>query len=562
MGGQAYLTKLALGRSAYEPIPAAPSDNEQQDMTADENEENFYSQRHDIKGNPINEDAKHRAEAQIAAKNEVLAAVGVCEKKNKEARGTSGTVSLSDEEWKVIRESENNLGETARIISECIRHASSFWLIALRRRIQAGVIDSRLPFSLLLRSEWRTFTSSGFRRACAYLMVGALPELGGQLLAIIFEYALEEAHMKLCELPFHLRFRRPGRQRMLRWIDRLNSGLLIAAQIFLSPLAVSAALQQLGFVSSTPLISLLPWSPTSALRWAWLERADPAPLGSRLLSVLLSPASLWACSNIFSQTISLGYGALPLCPDKLITGPGDQVRRPADFDEWPLKSPPSYLLPLTRLRDRVLYTVGWSSVKPKETNEEEEDDDNEDGHIFGPSFSSPSSRLSYPAPPLQNRNRILPTNDDNSNTPTRTHRTTSLATLPSHFLAFNLDSLLDQLLFLPLESLFLRALASSFAAAPGAVRSTLRGRLPSSSPPRFYSPGQGPFGRAARPLVSSGDGASGGAAGSVDWALTSGYVSKIGLCVGMQFTIDSVVWAGTYAWTRWTGTERFHWGQV
>lgn len=47
-------------------------------------------------------------------------------------------MSFSEEEWKIIQDQENVVGENVRLAVDCVRHASSWWLIALRRRIQVS----------------------------------------------------------------------------------------------------------------------------------------------------------------------------------------------------------------------------------------------------------------------------------------------------------------------------------------------------------------------------------------------------------------------------------------
>lgn len=103
----------------------------------DDEDEAKYIQQYDQKGHPKNPEVTRVIEAQIAAKNEVLAAVGVCERKNIEAR--QGKLTFTEEEWKTLQQYENNVGEIGRIVTECIRHAASWWLTTLRKRIQVCV---------------------------------------------------------------------------------------------------------------------------------------------------------------------------------------------------------------------------------------------------------------------------------------------------------------------------------------------------------------------------------------------------------------------------------------
>lgn len=361
-------------------------------------------------------------------------------------------------------------------------------------------------------------SAGGLRGAFRYLLTGAAPELAGQTLAMLLEYLIDEIHIRLCELPHRLRLRRNRRNQMRVWIDRAKVATLLLSQIILSPLAISAALQQLGLVKEIPSAKLLPWNQLSPLRWAFVQRADSPPLGSRALSILLSPAMLWSASNTAYQFIALNYGSTPFCPNSLIIGPEDHIRQPNSYTQWTRREAPTFLAPLNSLRDSVLQKLGWSAPPAASPGHEIEDLDDD--------LSLAEQRRGG------RRGRE------------RAHRQTELAQIPSHFLALNLDSLINQLVFLPLESLFLRTLVSACVAGPLAVPRGLR----------CYRPGRGPLSGLAR----SAD----GGAGVGTWGSAGGYVNKIGLCLGLQASIDMVIWAGAYAWTRNVGVKRFSWGVV
>lgn len=105
-------------------------------METEDSQDGDYVQRYDRKGNPINPEATRRLEAQIAAKNEVLAVVGVCERKDKEAAEISAKLTLSDEEKKVLRAKEASCGEFGRLVADISRGVASWWLVAVRKQIQ------------------------------------------------------------------------------------------------------------------------------------------------------------------------------------------------------------------------------------------------------------------------------------------------------------------------------------------------------------------------------------------------------------------------------------------
>ena len=329
-----------------------------------------------------------------------------------------------------------------------------------------------------------------------------MPELTGQTFSVLLEYLIEELHIKACEIPFRFHLRRTKRQKVLRWIDGIKVGALIGGQLLLSPFAISAALQQLGLVASQPVSDLLPWSPLYPLRWAWCERADALPLGSRLLSTLLSPASLWCISNTLYQILSLNYGSTPFCPEHLIIGPEDDLHSSSLIEHWPLQKLLVHLKPLARFRNTVLRAVGWLQ-EPHPTH------------------------MPHADAAIESRKP-------------RIHRQTELSRFPSRFLAMRLNSIVYQLIFLPLDSLFLRTLVSSFVAGPLATRGV-----------QYYPPGAGPLA-----ALMAGD------RGPADWKSAGAYVNKVGLCLALGFSLDTAIWTGVYTWTKHMGVTRFRWGEV
>lgn len=352
-------------------------------------------------------------------------------------------------------------------------------------------------------------------------MVGTIPDIAEQLVTYTLESFIEELNIWLQELPYKLHLRRPQRKMMLLWIERLNVVLLIACHILISPLQVYAYLQEFGLLESIPLLDLiLPWRSSSPLRWAFVERGDSLPLGSRLLSVLLSPASLYAFSTILSETLELNYGHTPFCSDYMILGPCDDVRKPRE-EEWPAvfhDERPSIFSPLLNLRDSILRKLGWSQRHQKTVLSDNSDDNN----TRITRYHSDGTSTEVTQPPTK-----------------RTYRDSELAKFPSFFLSLNLNSLAQQIVFMPFESLFSRSLLSSFLASP----------LAGSRKVNAYPPGRGPFGS----LLRSGVGVN-------ELRNAGGYANKIGMCLALHFTVDMVVWAGMYAWVRGMGVGKFDWG--
>ncbi|GAB7353270.1 hypothetical protein MBLNU459_g3776t2 [Dothideomycetes sp. NU459] len=419
--------------------------------------------------------------------NEVLAAVGVCEKKNEQDR-RNRIKAFSSRDWELMREAENDYGESIRISAEVARHAFTWWLSSLRRRIQTGIIPSKLSFANILQQEWHDMTSAGFPTGLRPLFAGAFTEFATQMLIILIENFTYSIHHEFEQYVIRSDLNHDWTQFFLDCSEYIRSRMTLIVPFLLSPLECTAALQQLGLVTSISPASLLLWNASSPLQWGLLNRAQTLP---PVTSILLSPILLWPVAHLARRALVSSYGHTPFCSEAAILGGDDSDSDAAD--------PPAFLRPVVALRDRCFGALGWANP-----------------------------------PPADKKSKA-------TNPTTMTTRVTELSKLPPHFLALNLDNLFSTLAFLPLESLFLRALTGSYL---GWQRQTL-----GQAQPNHFLPGRGPIGRLL---------ATGGTAG--DWRSAGDYASKIGLCLALQSSIDAVVWAGMYYWTRWAGVTKFYWG--
>lgn len=115
-------------------------------------------------------------------------------------------------------------------------------------------------------------------------------------------------------------------------------------------------------------------------------------------------------------------------------------------------------------------------------------------------------------------------------------RISDLALLGSGTLAVAVDTFAYAVAAVPLESLFLRSLSTSFLGSRGVGGQGV------------FALGAGPFGR----LVRMGSRVEGVAAGQ--------YVSKLGLCFAVQTVLEAGLWLGMGVWTRYAGRRWFYWG--
>ncbi|KAI4759279.1 hypothetical protein E4T52_07247 [Aureobasidium sp. EXF-3400] len=502
MSRDAFLARMAMGRSVYEPL--------QEDSELLVQPTRPGEQQYNARGEPINMAAKHRKEAMIAASNEVLAAIGVCERKDKlidrlkeEMPDGEQRVRLTDQEWKLVREGEDDYGETIRMVAETSRNLLTWWVMGLRRRLQVGFVSSNLGFVDLLSTEWTSFTSNGFLGGVRFLTVGGLAEVTSQLMLTFVDWYLGEQVMKISKKVIRLKSSARQRFVLLRCVNYSYQTVNALLHLSVYPLASFSCLQQLGLTSSKTLLPsrswLVPWSHSSPLRWAFFDQKQVG--GSKLVGLLLSPAAIWVTMTLLQHSAASAYGHVPLFEYSCILGPHN-IGSTQQTDD----SKSGLATPFSRLRDKALRTLGWAPALP-------------------PSESKTQDLTRE----LSVRNHTSTTPDSQHGTATR-HRVTELSTLPSNLLALNLDYLFWTIIMLPLDILHLTSLSSAFSSSTAARTSVEIGGFAGVTLGLAVS-------RMAR-------------------------LNKIGLCLALEFTLDTAVWGGAFVWARYVGASRYYWGRT
>ncbi|KAG9670350.1 hypothetical protein KCU99_g8430, partial [Aureobasidium melanogenum] len=466
-------------------------------------------QQYNARGEPISIATTRQNEAMIAAKNEVLAAVGVCEKKdklidslNEELPDGDYRVHFSDEEWRIIKDGEDDYGELIRMTAETSRNILDWWLLGLRRRLQVGLVSSDLNFVDILSVEWVSLTSNGFFGAIRFLTIGGLTEVASQLIITFVDWYLGEQILKTSKKIIRLKASTRKRFLLLRCVNYSYKALNALLHLSVYPLASFSCLQQLGLISSLPLLPpkswLAPWSPVSPLRWAFL---DQGPIrGSKFLGLLASPAGMWLVMALLQHSAASAYGHVPLFEYSCILGPHNTTLSQTNDSES------SYLTPFSQLRDKLLRSLGWAttpSVSEKETRDLTQE--------------------------LSAGNHGTRTEKPQRHKATR-HRVTELSTLSSNLLALNLDYLFWSIILLPMDTKHLNSLSSAFSSSSSARMSVEHGRSTGLVPILAAS-------RMAR-------------------------MNKIGLCLALEFTLDTAVWGGAFLWARYIGVSRYFWGRT
>lgn len=158
MGRQAYLDKIAFvrqfrhqsctrytltkhqGRSAFEPTQSVTQSTEYLQLESSHSElpqsyqeatANNYIQLYDERGNPINPRSHDYAKKLRAAQNDVLASVGVIERRHAPSDGLLGF----NEERIELLQAEDTAGNAIALISTLAENVCTWWIGSIKARV-------------------------------------------------------------------------------------------------------------------------------------------------------------------------------------------------------------------------------------------------------------------------------------------------------------------------------------------------------------------------------------------------------------------------------------------
>ncbi|KAE8394587.1 hypothetical protein BDV23DRAFT_196121 [Aspergillus alliaceus] len=160
MGRQAYLNRLALGRSPYEApeqpeSPAVDRGNLTQQrvppLYADE-----YVQQYDERGHPINPESKSFGRELRRAKNDILSTMGIVVSEDGNASG------LSEQQKIDIIAAENDYGLVMATLDQVSVFLGSWWTSSLMGRIQTFKSYTHAPLMSIISHERASFGILGF----------------------------------------------------------------------------------------------------------------------------------------------------------------------------------------------------------------------------------------------------------------------------------------------------------------------------------------------------------------------------------------------------------------
>lgn len=162
-------------------------------------------------------------------------------------------------------------------------------------------------------------------------------------------------------------------------------------------------------------------------------------------------------------------------------------------------------------------------------------------------FSYPPTRPTTPGPSVEIVTSFAPASDDGHTIKFLArqpqHRITALTAYAADSMASHVSSHLTDLLFLPLEALFVRSLAIAFLSSPAAGTEA---QIAAMRWKREVYPIRGWFGMGPR----------GG------WRGVADYAGKMVLVSGMEVGISMAIWQACTGFSWWCGRTYFGWGRL
>ncbi|CAK4015293.1 Hypothetical predicted protein [Lecanosticta acicola] len=522
MGRQQYLTRLALGRSAFEDpdttqIPGG--DLNPQNAQIERDHSHFprqdYEQLYDSKGRPLNPAIERFNAGMRTAQNDVLALVGVVERKDQNYLADERRRYAARLSRKALLCEEHDTGETLDWATSLARFIARLWTESFIQRIQVGLYDPRLSMSEILLQEWRSLRTGNVRLTLAMLF----PSLGNATVNMLVKFplifAVEQITGRLQALIQKRRLSRVALKRMDLAFTFAIEVILLAIDAALLPMDYYATAQRLGLAPALPLFpplqSFWPWNHSSFHQFGWKLLTGP-----NLLSSLTSPAALLLLARLLIVGSDEDEDAPVL---RLLTPFRYQAINDSTIP--PIPSPRLTIDPVgwvayqtMKIRHRFLQYCNWNLMKRNVTPRH---DDYE--------------------------NNMLPLQPDQ--TEFSTWRSTDLTHLVPRALNEMIKSLFHRILTLPFDSLMLRSVAITYVTSAFTPKTSAA----VSAASHLYMPfGGGPISQVIHAPTSA-----------TAWNAAGSYFNRMGLALALHTSVNTILFFGTYGLTRYVGRTHYDW---
>ncbi|KAF1920081.1 hypothetical protein BDU57DRAFT_533896 [Ampelomyces quisqualis] len=371
MGRQAYLAKLAFGRSAFEPThDVALSDefiqleSSQADLPQryQDFNGNNYIQLFDERGNPMNPRSREYGKKLRNAQNDVLAAVGVVKRRRSPSAGLLGSYEYRLDEL----DAEDSVGGILSSTFTTYQNICTWWIGVVRDRILTFRYHEAMPFAQIVALEHAVSGTS-------IVYTGLLPTVYTTVCSqsVLYLISTYQPLLRLLHLT-HAGGRRRKLYRLSK--DSFQLGLLLAMGVWLYPFSYHADLQRLGLIPAHPYLP--PWSSLSLfsiispLRPFSMYYDASASLADCAKAVIASPAVMACAEHLFGRwvyaTISEAVDASVTCPDNpdIVSPEAGNKHGLLTTLGFGRPSPPL----IRKAVARLMLALGWSATtKPVES---------------------------------------------------------------------------------------------------------------------------------------------------------------------------------------------------
>lgn len=541
MGRQQYLERLALGRSAFQSSPAVDNwgntESERPQSIETPNSAAVPPQQYDTKGRPTNP-ATDALNANLRhASNEVLALVGVVERKDSAdaQMQIDSTLRRATREHQLIL--EDNRGNEWSAGLDVLSWFVMWWPTALVRRVQIGIYSTDLSFTEILSLEASMMLGTGWRG----ILLGLLPGTGiailhkvlWQISALIAEESIGLVQNRIVAS----NIRRRTAKRLIQSLTLLMDVFYVLIDVALLPLETYALARQLSIAPPTT-----PWRPLLKLHIPSLFRSTYASTFTNPTALLASAAPHLLAYSLLTRDPSPEAPAFSDITTYRLPSISEQNTATATtttHSNWPHPPPSPYdpfaaILRQTRLiRQRLLRAVCWDLHER-----------NRPGATHGWETDAQIVEVSTGDSPDSSKE------DNRRRRKTRlvAHRSTSLARLPATWLGFRTDLFLLRLLMLPIESAVMRRVAGFYISSGMPVA------------------GSGVVGTGGGDVMMVGNAVTPrlwdfvtGRVGRESFGVAARRLSQVGLSVVFGLGVEVVFFGVVYGLVRRDGVARFGW---
>ncbi|KAF2832049.1 hypothetical protein CC86DRAFT_390236 [Ophiobolus disseminans] len=266
MGRQAYLAKLAFGRSAFEPTQEATQSEDylqlesaQADLPRQYQDfnGNNYIQLYDERGNPINPRSREYGKKLRNAQNDVLAAVGVVERRRSPCDGLPGSFEDQLDRLDV----EDSIGDAIGATLTLTENVCTWWIGSIRNRVLTFRYHDAMPFARIVALEHAASGNSIVYTSFASTILATIISQ-----TVLYNAFVRQPVTRLLKVTQATQ----GTRRLYRRLrDVLKSGLRVGLEIVFYPFYYHAELQRLGLIPARPLLpcwkSLIPFTKASPI---------------------------------------------------------------------------------------------------------------------------------------------------------------------------------------------------------------------------------------------------------------------------------------------------------